>query len=195
MIRSFRTSTSEFGSNADISYCVVAVVMHHLQSVEKWKSYDIDLILDIGDQLYVDSYIAYGPKDKKLGLENIIRKFYMNNLVIHITVYKPIISEMFLVSTINNILQVYFQQQTFCIFSYMNQWVSLFFKSGLFYMFNPHECNLQGDHVKQGESGSTVLIRFDNLDNLAVKLFHNLFVADESSARMFTLWSIDVNVK
>lgn len=194
-MRSFRSTTSELGTNADISHNVVAIVMHHLRNIEKWKSSDIDLILDIGDQLYIDSYIAYCPKDRKLGLENIIRKFYINNLAIHITVYKPIISEMFVISTINNILQVFFQQETFCIFSYNNQWVSLFFKSGLFYMFNPHECNLQGDNVKKGESGSAVLIRFENLENLAVKLFHNLFIADESSAKMFTLWSIDVNVK
>lgn len=195
VMRSFRTNTFEFGNNADISHSVIAIVMHHLNNVEKWKSPDIDLILDIGDQLYIDSYIAYCPKDKKLGLENIIRKFYMNNLAIHLTVYKPIISDFFIVSTINNILQVYFQQETYCILSYNNQWVSLFFKSGLFYVFNPHACTLQGDSVKHGESGSAVLIRCLNLENLVLNLFHNLFIADESSARMFTLWSIDVNVK
>lgn len=169
--------------------------MHHLTTVNQWKSHNLDLILNIGDQLYIDSYIAYGPKDKKLGLENIMRKFYLNNLTIHITVYKPVISEMFIVSKIVNILQVYFQQETFCMLSYMNAWVSIFFKSGLFYMFDPHACNLHGDHVREGQTGSAVLIKFQNLDNLAVKLFHNLFVAEESSARMFSVWLVDVEIK
>lgn len=166
-----------------------------MTNIEKWNSHNIDLILDIGDQLYIDSYIAYGPKDKKLGLENILRKFYMNNLTIHITVYQPIVSELFVISKIANILQIFFQQETFCMITYMNQWVSLFFKKGLFYMFDPHRSNSQGDHVKKGESGSAVLLRFTNLETLAVKLFHNLFVTGESSARMFTVYLIDVSIK
>lgn len=182
-------------NRGDISYSVIAIVMHHLTSVDKWKSNHVDLISETGDQLYIDSYIAYGPRDEKLGLENIIRKFYMSNLSIHITIYKPIISDMFVISKISNILQAYFQQETYCIFSYSNQWVSLFFKSGLFYMFEPHACNLQGDHVRRNESGSAVLIRFTSLERLANKLFQNLFTADESSSRTFTLWLIDVNIK
>lgn len=169
--------------------------MHNLLSVDKWKSKHIDLILEIGDHLYIDSYISYGPKDKKLGLENIIRKFYMNNLTVHVTIYKPVVSDMFIISSINNVLQVFFQQESCCVFSYMNQWVTLFARSGLFYMFDPHECNIRGDHVSKGELGSAALIRFDNLDNLVVKLFNNLFLPIESSARMFTLWLIDVNIK
>lgn len=195
VLRGYRTLKADEDNNADICQCVTAIVMHNLLMVENWKSKHIDLILNIGDHLYLDSYIAYGPKDKKLGLENIIRKFYMNNLRIHVTVYKPVVSEMFIISSINNVLQVFFQQETCCIFSYMNQWVTLFFRGGLFYMYDPHASNLQGDHMLKGESGSAILMRFNNLDNLVGRLFNNLFIPIESSARMFTLWLIDVTVK
>lgn len=153
------------------------------------------MILDIGKLLYVDSYIAYGPADKKLGMENVMRKFQMDKNSIHITVYKPIVSGMFFVSNIMNILQVYFQQETYCVLSYMNQWVSLFFKSGLFYMFDSNACDLNAAHVRQGESGSAVLVKFNKLDNLASKLFDNLFIADEASARMFNVWLVDVDIR
>lgn len=169
--------------------------MHHLTTVDNWKSNHIDLICEAGDQLYIDSYIAYGPRDEKLGLENVIRKFYFNNLHIHITIYKPIISDMFIISKINNVLQAFFQQETYCIFSFLNQWVSLFFKSGLYYMFDPHECNLQGDHVRRDESGSAILMKFVSLESLVNKLFQNLFIADDSSATMFSVWLIDANIK
>lgn len=195
LLRGYRILKSDNTSNPDICQCVVAIIMHNLLMVDKWKSKQIDLILEIGDHLYIDSYIAYGPKDKKLGLENVIRKFYMNNLTIHVTIYKPVVSEIFVISSINNVLQVFFQQESHCIFSYMNQWVTLFAKSGLFYMFDPHECNIQGDHVNKGEMGSAVLIRFDNLDNLVLKLYNNVFLPVESSATNFTLWLVDVSVK
>lgn len=57
-----------------------SVVMHSVLSIEDWNYRHIDLILDTGDQLFIDSYIAYGPKDPKLGMENILRKFFMGNL-------------------------------------------------------------------------------------------------------------------
>lgn len=61
-------------------YVFFSVVMHSVLSIEDWNYRHIDLILDTGDQLFIDSYIAYGPKDPKLGMENILRKFFMGNL-------------------------------------------------------------------------------------------------------------------
>ncbi|CAH1989161.1 unnamed protein product [Acanthoscelides obtectus] len=72
IIRGYRSQNSgqyspESRNNQDIPNCIVCLVLHHLVTVENWNAKHIDLILDVGDQLYIDSYIAYGPKDLKLG--------------------------------------------------------------------------------------------------------------------------------
>lgn len=195
ILRGYLILNCDVNDNSDMTNAIVAVVMHHINTVDNWRSFDLDVIIDIGNQLFIDSYIAYGPKDKKLGLENIMRKFFMNNLSIHITIYKPVVNEMFIISKINDILQVYFQQETYCILSYMNQWVSIFFKGGLFYLFDSHGGNLEGERVKHGEPGSAFLMKFNDLEKLAAQLFHNLFIPEQSSAKMFSLWLIDVEVK
>lgn len=102
IIRGFRSQNSNKYSehsrnNQDIPNSIVSIVMHHICPVDKWNSQNIDMILDVGNQLYRDSYIACGPKDNKLGVENIMRKFHMNLYSIHVTIYKPIYSAQFYV--------------------------------------------------------------------------------------------------
>ncbi|XP_056633874.1 uncharacterized protein LOC130443328 [Diorhabda sublineata] len=199
----------------DIPNCIVAIVMNHLISVEQWTSKNIDLILMAGNQLYIDSYIAYGPKDPKLGMKNIVRKFYLRHLTIHVTIYKPIISEVFTVNTLTRTLSVLFTQEQYCILNHLDQWVTLFFKSGLFYMFDPHERDLEGFAPKKQYCGcgSAILMKFDEISSLATRLVQNLSkkeivqqVDEEIEAvheeeeevyeeNLFTLWLAAVDIK
>ncbi|CAG9829599.1 unnamed protein product [Diabrotica balteata] len=134
LLRGYRSQNSQCfndacRNNQDIPNCIVALVMNHLVSVERWTFKNIDLILVTGNQLYVDSYIAYGPKDLKLGMENIVRKFYLQHLTIHVTIYKPILSNVFTEECLSKTLSVFFTQEQHCILNHQNQWVALFFKS------------------------------------------------------------------
>ncbi|XP_060534309.1 uncharacterized protein LOC132706789 [Cylas formicarius] len=184
----------ESRNNQDIPNCIVSVVMNSLIPVNEWTSKHIDLILDTGEQLYIDSYIAYGPRDKKLGMENVLRKFYMGNLEVHVTIYKPVITEVMTASKLLSILEGYFQQESFCILSYRDQYVSLFSKSGYFYLFDPHERNIQGNLVVGGDTGTAVVVRFDCVDSTASKVIRNLSSANEEYAD-FSLWLTSVKIK
>lgn len=140
--------------------------MHSVLSIEDWNHRHIDLILDTGDQLYIDSYIAYGPDDPQLGMENILRKFFMGSLEVrrfkiliedgelilfefqvHVTIYKPIIKEVFTASRLNCVLEAFFQQETVGIINYNQQWISIFFKSGYYFMFDPHDRDIEGTQI------------------------------------------------
>ncbi|XP_023310426.1 uncharacterized protein LOC111691585 [Anoplophora glabripennis] len=182
-------------NNQDITNCIVSIVMHKLIPIDTWTSKHIDLVLDTGDQLYIDSYIAYSPKDKKLGLENVVRKFFLNNIEIHVTVYKPIISDIFNMSNLIRILNVYFQQESYCMLSYLDQWVSIFTRTGFFYLFDPHERDVEGNPLKQKEEGTAVVVRFDNLISLTLKMVQNMYLDLETTVKEFSLWLISVESK
>lgn len=209
IIRGYRSQNSNVYSehsrnNQDIPNSIVAIVMHHISTVDNWNSKHIDLILDTAEQLYIDSYIVYGPKDKKLGLENIVRNFFMGQISVHVTVYQPIFTDLFIAGNISKALNVYFHQEMFCMLNYMNQWVSIFCKSGFFYLFDPHERDIKGNLLKKGQKGTAVVNRFNNLDNLIIKLVQNLSVEEnpdkeetleEPSIKSFSLWLISVDIR
>nr|CAI5839711.1 unnamed protein product [Callosobruchus analis] len=202
IIRGYRSQNSEQYSqesrnNQDIPNCIVCLVLHHLVSVENWNARHIDLILDIGDQLYIDSYIAYGPKDPKLGMENIMRKFFFKHLEIHVTVYKPIISDIFVPGILNRVLNVYFQQETFCILNYEDQWVTIIFKSGLFYLFDPHDRDIDGKAPKKdNKEVSAVVFRTNSLVSISDRIIDNFLTGEEEEGqKMFTLWLISVEIQ
>ncbi|CAH1118614.1 unnamed protein product [Phaedon cochleariae] len=198
ILRGYKSQNSyseETRNNQDIPNCITAVVMHHLTSIDSWNYRNIDLILDTGNQLYVDSYIAYGPKDKKLGMENVLRKFYLKNMVVHVTIYKPIVSDAFTTASVNRVLNIFFQQEQYCLLSYCDQWVSLFFKGGLYYLFDPHERGVEGSLVGKEQRGTAVVVRCDSLGNLVSKLVSNLFVDENEGEDNFTLWLLTVQLK
>nr|CAH7728598.1 unnamed protein product [Callosobruchus chinensis] len=202
IIRGYRSQNSEQYSqesrnNQDIPNCIVCLVLHHLVSVENWNAKHVDLILDIGDQLYIDSYIAYGPIDPKLGMENIMRKFFFKHLEIHVTVYKPIISDIFVPGVLNRVLNVYFQQETFCILSYEDQWVTIIFKSGLFYLFDPHDRDIDGKAPKKdNKEVSAVVFRSNSLVNISDRIIDNFLTGEEEEGqKMFTVWLISVEIQ
>ncbi|XP_028139261.2 uncharacterized protein LOC114333567 isoform X2 [Diabrotica virgifera virgifera] len=198
-------------NNQDIPNCIVALVMNHLVSLERWTFKNIDLILVTGNQLYVDSYIAYGPKDLKLGMENIVRKFFLQHLTIHVTIYKPILSNVFTEDCLSRTLSVFFTQEQHCILNHQNQWVALFFKSGQFYMFDPHERDLEGFSIGQEccGCGAAILMRFDDVDRLVYRLISNLTPkhveirevnheaedTEDEDESLFTLWLASIEIK
>lgn len=206
-------------NNQDLPMCIVSLVMHILFSIENWTYKNIDLVLDTGNQLYLDSYIAYGPKDLKLGPENIIRKFFLRHLTIKVIVYKPIITEEFNCTILNRVLNIYFSQEPFCMLSHFNQWVSLIAKSGHFYMFDPHERDIEGnvmDDSNKGEYATAVVIKCGSVESLVERLITNLsyvpptiepsnqnvgkdnesHVDNETvEENLFTLWLISVDIR
>ncbi|XP_076256073.1 uncharacterized protein LOC143193632 [Rhynchophorus ferrugineus] len=201
ILRGYKSQNSagfcaETRNKQDIPNCIASVVMHSLVSIEDWNYKHIDIILDTGDQLYIDSYIAYGPKDPKLGMENILRKFYWQNLEVHVTVYKPIKTEILTNNRLNGVLETYFQQENFCIFQCVNDYISLFFKGGYYFMFDPHERDMEGNIPKPDKEGTAIVMRFDSIKPLSIKIIQNLCKdTEEEEKTTFTLWLISVDTK
>ncbi|XP_030747483.1 uncharacterized protein LOC115875982 isoform X2 [Sitophilus oryzae] len=200
MLRGYKSQNSssysaESRNKQDIPNCIVSVVMHNLMSIEDWNHKHIDIALNTGDQLYIDSYIAYGPKDPKLGMENILRRFFVGNMQIHITIYKPVITETLVASKLCTTLEAFFQQESTCILSTNEQWISLFFKGGHYFMFDPHERDIEGNLPKPDQLGTAVVIRFDTINALALKIVHNLGTSNENGEETFSLWIISIDSK
>lgn len=63
---------------------------------------------------------------------------------VHVTVYKPILTEVFTVSKLSSVLEALFQQETVSILNYKQDWITLFFKGGFYFMFDPHARNIEG---------------------------------------------------
>ncbi|XP_044763345.1 uncharacterized protein LOC123320203 [Coccinella septempunctata] len=156
----------------DIPVCIVAFVANQIVPISEWTWKEVDAVLDTGDQLYIDSYIAYGPRNKKLGLENVIRNIFIMNNRAHVTIYKPIAILGFHANQLTRNFDKWFLDENFCMLNYMDQWVGVFFKKGYYFLFDPHERGATGCRAK--EEGAACVLRFERLEDLAQKLINNL---------------------
>ncbi|CAG9853719.1 unnamed protein product [Phyllotreta striolata] len=213
IIRGYRSTNSECypdsaRNNQDLPMSIIALVMHVLFSIENWTYKNVDLVLDTGNQLYLDSYIAYGPKDPKLGPENIIRKFFLKHLTIKVTIYKPIVTDEFVCTSLLRVLGIFFSQEPFCLFYHKNQWVALIAKAGYFYLFDPHPRDLEGcaiEKIDKCEPGTAVVVKCDSVERLVCRLLENLTLPPQENGtdsmeqnaeeNSFTLWLISVAIR
>lgn len=137
----------------------------------KWHHKHIDMILDVGDTLYKDSYITYQPKDKKLGFKNVLRKVFIKDVRVALRIYKPVMTNILTPFNLEMALMNYFQQEIFCILSVLDDYVALFFKQGCYYIFDPHDRDIDGNSC---ESGWACVLKFMSLPNLVDKFISNI---------------------
>ncbi|KAK5638441.1 hypothetical protein RI129_012736 [Pyrocoelia pectoralis] len=184
-------SSKEYSANSrgnqDIANCFAAFVVHRLSPVSSWHYKHIDMILDVGDQLYKDSYITYCPRNPKLGMENILRKVFIKEVEVALTVYKAVMMNMLNAPNLELALLNYFQQEQFCIISTRNEHVAVFFKEGLYYIFDPHDCDVEGN---RNESGVACVMKFPSIPNLVSKYIANYAKADDDSEFTITLITV-----
>lgn len=160
-------------NHQDIPNCIVAYVMNRLQPIDGWRYKHVDIVLDAGEQLYVDSYITYKPQDLKLGLKNVMRTFCIKDVKVHVGIYKPSIREPFLLSNLKTAFSNWFQQETFAMLGACNKWISVFVKSGLYYVFDPHDYNHEGKKAEIGK-GCAVVMRYETIETMAAAILNNL---------------------
>ncbi|XP_045468526.1 uncharacterized protein LOC123676579 [Harmonia axyridis] len=163
----------------DIPVCIVAFVANHIVPISEWTWKEIDAVLDTGDQLYIDSYIAYSPRNKKLGLENIIRNIFIMNNRAHVTIYKPISILGFHANQLTRNFDKWFLDENFCMLNYMDQWVGVFFKKGYYFLFDPNQRGALG--CRSAVEGAACVLRFEKLDDLSQRLVNNLLPADQNA--------------
>ncbi|KAL3271902.1 hypothetical protein HHI36_022372 [Cryptolaemus montrouzieri] len=163
----------------DIPVCIVAFVANCIVPISEWTWKEIDAVLDTGDQLYIDSYIAYSPRDKKLGLENVVRNIFIMNKKAHVTIYKPITLFGFHSNQLARNFEKWFLDENFCMVNYLDQWVGVFFKKGYYFLFDPHERGPTG--CRGGQDGAACVLKFEKIEDLATKLINNLLPTNLNS--------------
>lgn len=160
-------------NNQDIPNCLVAYVMHKLQSVDTWHYKHIDTVLDVGNQLYIDSYVTYKPQDLKLGFNNVLRTFCIKDCKVHLAIYKPSIKQPLLLSNLKTACSNFFQQESFAMLGAYGKWMAIIVKGGYFYVFDPHDYDHEGKKTPVGK-GFGVVMRYDNMNIMAESILQNL---------------------
>lgn len=162
----------------DIPNCVTAFVMERLLPVKKWTFRTIDAILDAGDQLYKDSYVMYGPENKKLGLEYIIRKVVIKDVMVYIQVCKPVMMNQLNLRNLREVLEVAFMRKPMWLLNAGENWYLIFQREGLYYFFDPHDTDVRGIVMEPGKGCASVL-RFFNIKTMSEKMYCNVYKGED----------------
>lgn len=162
-------------NNQDIPNCLTAFVMERLLPLNKWTSKTIDQILDIGDQLYKDSFVINSPPNSKIGLEFVIRQVIIKDVKVHVAICKPVIINHFTYDNVLKGLTIFFMQKQFCILETANQYIAVFLREEAFYLFDPHERNLLGEVA---DRGTAVVVKHLNLESLSKQIYDNFYTSD-----------------
>ncbi|XP_065167903.1 uncharacterized protein [Atheta coriaria] len=158
--------------NQDVPNCIVAYVMDKLIPINKWTYKNIDMILDMGDLLFKDSYMVYNPKEEKIGLETLIRDVVIKDIRVKISVGAPVLTAHFGARPLTEALVACFNLKNFCIIL-LDRWaLALFKKCDTYYMFDPTDLNLYGNRIDR--CGSAAVLRFESIDKLIEVLIRNL---------------------
>lgn len=165
-----KTYNATSRNNQDIPMCLTAFVMERLLPLNKWTSKTIDQVLDIGDQLYKDSFVVNAPTDQKIGLDYIIRQVIIKDVKVHVAISKPVIINKFTRDNLLKGLTIYFMQRQFGMVSIDNEWISIYYRDDHYYLFDPHDRNILGE---VDIPGAAVLIKYPDLDQLSKRLCDN----------------------
>lgn len=169
-----------------IPNALIGLVMLKLHDPIKWNGNYIDIVLDSADVLYKDSFTHFRPKEPKLGLCNTLRTFFIMEVQIRTTVFKPTISGKCCYDDLNRGLLNFFMNINLAIIFAKNLTVAALQKGGQYYMFDPHDRDMMGVKCSKGVA---CLMRFDHLENLVMKYLENC--DDEEDT--FSLWPIRID--
>lgn len=157
----------------DLTNAIAAYVMHYLIPINTWYYAYLDTVLDVGNQLYVDSYVVYCPRERRLSLRDVIRSFWINNVLVNIVIYKPVIEQPFLHTNVVVAFTNLFQQRNICLFGACNKWLMVVFKSGYYYLFDPRDKDMDGKKVDEG-TGTATVIRYETINDLTSGILYTM---------------------
>lgn len=157
--------------NQDIPVCLASYVMERLLPFEKWTYKIIDMVLDVGDQLYKDSYVLFKPTSEKLGLDCVIREIVIKDVLVEIAIGRPVIIQQFSCCRLESALELCFREKDYCMICVGNCYMAIFSKDNSYFVFVPRPLNLKG--LADNKKGKSTLLKFNNLSTLAEVVVHN----------------------
>ncbi|XP_968612.4 uncharacterized protein LOC657031 [Tribolium castaneum] len=178
--------------NSDLSVNYIAFTYFMTsQDLDSWSWYHIEMVLQLGKQLHIDSVVAYKLPEKRLTIFEVLRTFECGNRMIKLKVHKPIVvSDLTKLNVVKSLESVFLSLECF-LFIYSDWVLTLCFKSGFYYMFDPYNRDLNGNRTE--EEGSAVMMRFSDVDALAEKIVRN-FEGLEEDVREFVLLFLEISL-
>ncbi|EFA04883.1 hypothetical protein TcasGA2_TC014944 [Tribolium castaneum] len=165
-------ATRPVQAERDLPVNVAALVLMRIASdLSKWTYKQMEVVIETGYQLYVDSYNAYKPTTSKLLLPHVLRRVLLRELEVKIDIRRPVDCGPFTKKNVMAQVSHFFTSTNFFFLNYEEFLISLYFKSGYYFMFDPYSRDLNGNKC---EKGSAVLMRFGSLEGLVEKILRNL---------------------
>ncbi|XP_044260521.1 uncharacterized protein LOC123008654 [Tribolium madens] len=165
-------ATRAVQADRDLPVNVAALVLMKIATdLSKWTYKQMEVVIETGYQLYVDSYNAYKPPTSKLLLPHILRRVLLRELEVKIDIRLPVDCGPFIKKNVMAQVSHFFTSTNFFFLNYEEFLISLFFKSGYYFMFDPYSRDLNGNKC---EGGSAVLMRYGSLEGLVEKILRNL---------------------
>ncbi|XP_022903715.2 uncharacterized protein [Onthophagus taurus] len=182
LIRGSRSQNSKFycllsRGNQDIPNCLSAYVMERLLPFNNWTDEVINMTLDIGDQLYKDSFVVYHPMSKKLNLDCVIREIVIKDVRVSLAIGKPVLFNQFTPICVEKALEMFFRQKMFCMLRMNCDVIALFCKDDIYYMFDPHDLTLEVKRVE--DRGEAMLVKFNSLRKMSEVIVDNYKVPED----------------
>lgn len=151
---------------------VAYIIIKTSTDLNKWTYKHLDLLLQAGDQFFVDSFNAYHPPSSKITLETLLRRVIIKDREVKIEIKTPkerghFDQEHLLADVIN-----VFNLTTSCILNFQDYFITLYFKSGYYYVFDPYGLDLSGS--RNNDDGVAALMRYSNLDTMVQDIINNL---------------------
>lgn len=181
--------------NSDLSVNYVAFTYFTIEKdLDSWSWYNIEMILQLGQQLHIDSILAYKLPEKQLQISEVLRTFDCLNNTIKLKVHRPLVFGELTKSNLVQALERVFLSNVKCfLFGYGTFVVTICFKSGFYYMFDPYNRDTSGN--KTDDIGSAVLVKFTDLDALAEKIVRNFGEFHEEFVRKFVFVFLEISVE
>lgn len=178
----------------DLTNCIVCCIMHKLLPVNDWSCKIVDLILNLGHQLYIDSYITYKPIGGELKVSQVLRELYVKNRKIRIMLYNSKIREPFLHSNVVLALTNILQQENGFLLTAQRKWISVMFKEGLYYFFDPRDYDHEGKKTEVGK-GSALVHRFQSIDAMTTAILYHMIDDPSDSIGKFKVLFIRIGTE
>lgn len=151
--------------------------------LNKWTYKQPEVILETGYQLYVDSYNAYKPMTSKLTLQHILRRVLIRDLEAKIDIKRPVNCGRFTRENVMAQVSHLFTATNCCLLTYEESIITLYFKGGYYYIFDPYSRDLNGNKC---DNGTAVMLRFGTIESMAEKIIRN-FASEKSPPKSFAL--------
>ncbi|XP_017785360.1 PREDICTED: uncharacterized protein LOC108568662 [Nicrophorus vespilloides] len=162
--------------NLLVPYCCIMASAYALEvPLHRWDSKTVDFVLQAGKELYGQYKTSFiRIEDFKFELKK-NTLFATVDLIFNTYIGDGLFDIFSGLKVLEQFLEMHVFNKEDCGFVIMPYYAcAVFFKKNLFYLFEPFNCNSDGNVMENEDPGNACLMRFKDLDSLTTKLVNNL---------------------